>query len=146
MPGFAIQTTDAREIKGPSFMWDPPVGDILSNNFTYFYGLKFNPSSGRLELQEVDDDTVPISIPDYRQGVGECACGTVVYSDGDPSYCADCGRYLGSEARSITRDGLLKHEVYDYADSVYKNWFVTKDRVTLTWSDTKPTHIVLEVH
>lgn len=146
MPGFAIQTTDKKEITSPNFVWDPTIGDVLSSNFTYFYGLRFDPDTGRLTVQEVDDDTVPISIPDYRQGVGECPCGTVVYSDENPNYCADCGRYLGSESRSITRNGLLKHEVYDYADSVYKNWFVTKDRVTLEWSSTKLTHIVLEVH
>lgn len=113
--------------------WDPDIEDILLGD--KFYGVKYYPSNGKLVIQEIDDNSVPIQIPDYRVG--------------DSRITGNITTYQGSETLANAISNLQEGEIFDpYNEEVYKNWFTSYTRVSFSWYNSgggsNPGHLLLE--
>lgn len=113
--------------------WDPDIEDILLGD--KFYGVKYYPSNGKLVIQEIDDNSVPIQIPDYRVG--------------DSRITGNVTTYQGSETLANAISNLQEGEIFDpYNEEVYKNWFTSYTRVSFSWYNSgggsNPGHLLLE--
>lgn len=98
--------------------WDPAINEILLGD--KFYGIKYYESNGKLFIQEIDDNTVPIQIPDYRVG--------------DSLITGNIATYQGSESLANAESNLEDHYIFDpYNEEVYKNWFTSYTRVSFSW-------------
>lgn len=98
--------------------WDPDLEDILLGD--KFYGIKYYASNGKVVIQEIDDNTVPIQIPDYRIG--------------DSLITGNTTTYQGAETLASAQANLLEGDIFDpYNEEVYKNWFTSYTRVSFSW-------------
>jgi len=98
--------------------WDPDLEDILLGD--KFYGIKYYASNGKVIIQEIDDNTVPIQIPDYRIG--------------DSRITGNITTYQGSETLASAQASLQEADIFDpYNEDVYKNWFTSYTRVSFSW-------------
>ena len=113
--------------------WDPLVEEIRLGD--KFYGIKYYQSNGKLTIQEIDDATVPIEIPDYRVG--------------DSLITGNITTYQGGETLANAISNLSEGDTFDpYNEEVYKNWFTSYSRVSFSWYNSgggsKPGHLLME--
>lgn len=113
--------------------WDPDIEDILLGD--KFYGLKYYQSNGKLVIQEIDDGTVPISVPDYRVG--------------DSLITGNITTYQGGETLANAISNLSDGDTFEpYNEEIYKNWFTSYSRVSFSWYNSgggsKPGHLLME--
>lgn len=98
--------------------WDPNLEDILLGD--KFYGIKYYASNGKVVIQEIDDNTIPIQIPNYRIG--------------DSLITGNITTYQGSETLASAQSNLGEGDILDpYNEEVYKNWFTSYTRVSFSW-------------
>jgi hypothetical protein len=120
-------TTDPLLIKS----WEPLANTIYVGDI--FYGIKYYESNGKVVVQEIDDNTVVIEIPDYRIGDSRNANG----------------KYVGSETIANAVSNLEKGEVLNYAEDVYKTWLTSDQSITFSWNTAaggfRSGHLILEV-
>ena len=113
--------------------WDPSVEQILIGD--KFYGLRYYQSNGKLVIQEIDDPTVPIEIPDYRVG--------------DSLITGNITTYQGGETLASAVSNLDPGDTFEpFNEDVYKNWFTSYTRTTFSWYNSgggsKPGHLLME--
>lgn len=120
-------TTDPLLIKS----WEPLANGIYVGDV--FYGIRFYESNGKVVVQEINDNTVVIEIPDYRIG---------------DSLSAN-GKYQGSETIANAVSNLDRGEVLNYAEDVYKTWLTSDQAISFSWNTTaggfRSGHLILEV-
>jgi hypothetical protein len=123
MPGFAVTTPGTQKshtINTKEVIWDPSVDELFSNDFNYFYGIQYNPLTGRLTIQEIDDEETVIQIPDYRVG--------------DSTLTTEDPYYDQSETLDSAQSNLDKWQILDPASpTVYKNWMITYSQADFYW-------------
>jgi len=113
--------------------WDPSVEEIQIGD--KFYGIKYYQSNGKLVIQEINDSTVPIDIPDYRVG--------------DSLITGNITTYQGGETLANAISNLDEGDIFEpYNEEVYKNWFTSYTRVSFSWytsgGGSKPGHLLME--
>lgn len=113
--------------------WDPNIESIQIGD--KFYGLKYYQSNGKLTIQEIDDASVPIDVPDYRVG--------------DSLITGNITTYQGGETLSSAISNLQPGDIFEpYNEEVYKNWFTSYTRVNFSWYNSgggsKPGHLLME--
>lgn len=113
--------------------WDPQIQEIRLGD--KFYGIKYYQSNGKLTIQEIDDATIPIEIPDYRVG--------------DSLITGNITTYQGGETLASAISNLSEGDTFDpYNEEVYKNWFTSYSRVSFSWYNSgggsKPGHLLME--
>jgi hypothetical protein len=113
--------------------WDPSVEEIQIGD--KFYGIKYYQSNGKLVIQEINDSTVPIDIPDYRVG--------------DSLITGNITTYQGGETFANAVSNLDEGDIFEpYNEEVYKNWFTSYTRVSFSWytsgGGSKPGHLLME--
>lgn len=112
-----------------AILWDPQLSEIRDND--KFYGFKFYPSNAKLIIQEIDDNTVPIQLPDYR--VGDSRIGAN-------------GMYIGGETLANASANVGRLETFNpYDHDVYKNWATSQSTLTFSWYTSNKTHLLVEV-
>ena len=123
MPGFAITTPSTQKnhtINTKEVIWDPTIDELFANDFNYFYGIKYNPTTGRLTIEEIDDEETVIEIPNYRIG--------------DSTLTTEDPYYDTSETLASAQAQLDKWQILDPANpDVYKNWFITFGQADFSW-------------
>ena len=98
--------------------WDPSIEEILLGD--KFYGIKYFNSNGKLIIQEIDDNTVPIQIPGYRPG--------------DSRITGNVTTYQGGESLESIIANVPSDTTFDImTEESYKNWFTTYSRVSFSW-------------
>jgi hypothetical protein len=108
-----------------AYRWEPSTTELVDSNFEWFYGWKYEPSTGRLTLDEINDNTT-VRIPAYRPGnVG--------------------GVYNGMLTEAEIPTNVPKHEIVDMTGESYYNWFTSLAQVTFEWDGIRPTHMTMEV-
>jgi hypothetical protein len=107
---------------------DPELHEIRDND--KFYGFKYYQSNGKLTIEEIDDNSTPIQLPEYR--VGDARIGSN-------------GLYVGGEtlANATANVGRLKSLNLD--ENVYKNWMSSQSTLTFSWYTSNKTHLIVEV-
>lgn len=113
--------------------WDPALNEILLGD--KFYGIKYYASNGKIVIQEVDDNSIPIQLPAYRIG--------------DSLITGNITTYQGAETLASAQSNLEEGEIFDpYNEEVYKNWFTSYTRVSFSWYNSgggsNPGHLLLE--
>lgn len=123
--GTAWRLTPPASSAAARFGWEPTTTKLIDNDFQWFYGWKFEPSTGRLTLDEIDDNTL-VNVPKYRPGNNE-------------------GVYNGMLTSTDLATNIPKHEIVDMNGEGYYNWFTSLTQISFAWDTTKQTHIKMEV-
>lgn len=121
--------------------WDPPIQDILIGD--KFYGFLYYQSNGKLIIREIDDNSIPIQVPDYR--IGE----EPIEPEFSGAINAVIPKYEGGETLQQAVANLDRYDILNYSEDVYKNWFTTANTTTFSWytsgGGSNPGHLIMEV-
>lgn len=112
-----------------ALLWDPELHEIRDND--KFYGFKYYASNGKLIIQEITDNTLPVQIPEYR--IGDSRIGAN-------------GLYIGGETLASAQGNLTNYQSFaPYDETVYKNWATSQSTLTFSWYTGNETHLIVEV-
>jgi len=121
--------------------WDPQIQDILIGD--KFYGFLYYQSNGKLIIREIDDNSIPIQIPDYR--IGE----EPIEPEFSGAINAVIPKYAGGETLEQAISNLDRYDILNYSEDVYKNWFTTANTTTFSWytsgGGSNAGHLLMEV-
>lgn len=107
-----------------TFNWEPTTVELIDGGFQWFYGWRYDPATGRLELDEINDSD-KVAIPSFRPGNVD-------------------GVYNGM-LTSAELGSAPKHAIIDMYGEGYYNWFTSLQQITFDWDASTVSHITMEV-